>query len=109
MGLSKMDSGDIIGAVSDFQKAIVFHPDYEKAYLNIGLCRYMQGDREDALANFNKSIEINPKYSNPYISRGTLLIQLGDYYSGCKDLRIAVKLGDRDAIEILNDIENEDY
>jgi Tfp pilus assembly protein PilF len=101
----------VIGAINGARHhlPLVYCPDYEKAFLNIGLCRYMQGDQEGALANFTKSIEINPRYSNPYISRGALLIELGDYFSGCKDLRIAVKLGDRDATEILHDIENEEY
>jgi hypothetical protein len=36
-----------------------------------------------------------------------LLVELGDKYSGCKDLRKAAELGRKDALEVLAEIEDD--
>jgi len=41
--------------------------------------------------------------------RAMLRLELGDKYSACKDLRIAAQLGKKEALYILEDVENDDY
>lgn len=49
---------DLIGVVSDCNKAISMEPDNKNAYFLRGLARYELGDKEQGCEDFNKAIEL---------------------------------------------------
>jgi hypothetical protein len=61
-------------------------------------------DAEGSIADFSRAIELDPQYSNPYMSRGIAKCDLGDMHSGYQDLKMAAKLGNRGAMELLKEI-----
>jgi len=48
-------------------------------------------------------IEIDPKHAEAYTVRGMAKITLGQKVSGCADLRKAVELGDKKALEAIKE------
>lgn len=80
------DQGDLIGALSDYTKAIGLNPNYTEAYDNRGIIYGKKGNLNQAISDFNKTIDIDPKDAKAYFNRGDayynqrkLLQALSDY------------------------------
>jgi tetratricopeptide (TPR) repeat protein len=50
-GVARMETGDIEGAVSDFEEALQISPDYAGTYVNLGIAQTRGGDDEQALTS----------------------------------------------------------
>jgi len=50
------------GAIREFEKALVYYPNYFQAFYNIGLCYENMGDYEQAEVYYKKSLEIYPQF-----------------------------------------------
>ena len=57
----RLAQGDLDGAISDFDAALVFNPRLADAYVNRGVARYQKSDFASAITDFDKAIEINPR------------------------------------------------
>ena len=62
--IAKAELNDSVGAIADFNKAILINPDYENAYLWRGEEKYKLGDFEGAFKDFNFVLKINPDNSD---------------------------------------------
>jgi tetratricopeptide (TPR) repeat protein len=58
-GLQKLDKGDYVGAIDEFNKAIKRQPNKSALYYNRGLAYEKVKDYNKAIENFHQSIEIN--------------------------------------------------
>src|SRR4030095_10539596 len=57
----RLAQGDLDGAISDFDAALVFNPRLADAYCNRGVARYSKDDFAAAITDFDKALEINPR------------------------------------------------
>jgi tetratricopeptide (TPR) repeat protein len=57
--VARQRKGDLVGAASDYDRAIQVNPRYADAYFNHGAIRYGQGQFDVAISDFSKAIEIN--------------------------------------------------
>ena len=101
-GIEKGKSGDLQGAITDFNKAIEINPQDAYAYYNRGIAKEKSGDYQGAIADLNKAIEINPQYANAYNNRGIAKRKLGDDRGGCVDYKKAASLGNQGTAQWLN-------
>ena len=91
-GIEKYHSGDIDGALEDYNRAIEINPKYASAYYNRGIAYEDLGDSGNALMDYSKAIEIDPDYVDAYINRGCLLVEEGDFEEAIKDFTFAIKI-----------------
>ncbi len=98
-GLMLHYSGDYIGAIDAYSKAIEMDPKYEIAIEWRGLAYFFnQSNSQKALADFDKLIEINPNKAFYYSMRGSMYLDIGDYKRAIRDQNSAIKLNPQDAI-----------
>jgi len=88
-------------AIRDFDKAIELDPKKALAYYGRGLTRGIMGDHRQAIMDFDKAIEIDPKLALAYYNRGASHQRLRNYRQALEDLKIAARLGCREAQEFL--------
>lgn len=100
-GLSRAWSGDLDGAIGEFDAAIALQPRLAIAYLNRGLAYQRQGENERALADLNRAVRYAPSAARGYFSRSQLLDQTGDAVRARADADKAVEIdpGYRAALE----------
>ena len=55
---------------------------------------------EQAIRDYDKAIELNKNNGDAYYSRGVSKINLHNYQDACTDLKTAIELGNKPAIEL---------
>src|SRR3989339_1670364 len=60
IGIRKLDSGDIKGAISSFKKAIRINPKSQKLYNTLGIAYELSKNYELARKSYEKALEIKP-------------------------------------------------
>jgi tetratricopeptide (TPR) repeat protein len=83
--ISKEYLGDSLGALNDFDKAILINPEKENFYFFRGTLRYKLKDFEGALNDFDSALRF---WNNYYLARSwrsTLRVELGDYSGAMED------------------------
>ena len=60
-GITKATSGNLKGALSDFNKAIEKDPKSAEAYYSRAITKASMGDKKGALSDFDRSIELKDK------------------------------------------------
>ena len=56
---------------------------------------------EEALKDFNKVIQLDPNEKEAYYQRALVKIKLNNLESACEDLKLAEKIGEKRATEIM--------
>jgi tetratricopeptide (TPR) repeat protein len=83
--ISKEELGDLYGALSDFDKAVLIDPEKENFYLFRGTLKYRMVDYRGALNDFDNAI----KYWNDYYIarswRSMLRVELKDFEGAMED------------------------
>ena len=97
----KKNLKDNIGAIEDFNKAIILNPEYENAYYYRGLMKADLKYYKEAIPDFTKVIEINPQFAKAYFYRGVTKFMIeGKTKSACIDLSKALELGESSASDL---------
>jgi tetratricopeptide (TPR) repeat protein len=91
-GWAKSRSGDLIGALADFNKLIELNPSDANSYYNRGDVKSNLGDDTGAMADYNKSIALDPDDSMVYNNRGWSKYKLKRYSEAIVDLDKAIEL-----------------
>jgi len=83
---------DLAGKITDYSEAIRLNPEYQMAYNNRGVARYMSADLSGAIADYNEAIRLNPNDSLAYNNRGTARRNRGDKIGAIEDFTEAIRL-----------------
>jgi tetratricopeptide (TPR) repeat protein len=92
-------------AIQDYNKAIEINPNNGNIYYNKGAAHNNLKEYIKAISSYDKTIEINPNDSEAYNNRGFSYYLLNKYEKACKDFKIAIKLGNTQFYDFLNEEE----
>ena len=93
--------GNIQQAIMDFNKAIELTPQFALTYIHRGDAYGDLGNYQQAIKDYSKAIELDPLSVRAYAMRGGCYGVLGNYQQAIADLKIAARLGDESAQEML--------
>ena len=82
--LARHAEGDLTGAVTDLDAALLADPHYAKAFGHRGVMRFQNGDSEGALADLDQSIRLEPTLEG-YLNRGAIRLAAGDPQAALAD------------------------
>lgn len=85
-------SGDVDGAIEDFNEAIQLDPAKATAYFNRGYLNNTVGRFEQAILDFSEAIQLLPDYDEAYYQRAQGRAQLEDFQGAVDDLGQALRL-----------------
>lgn len=91
-GQEKFQQQDYLGAIADYNQALVINPNDADIYFNRGLVLFQLSDNLGALSDFNDAIVRNSRFARAYFYRAGVRSQLGFQSGAILDLRIAAKL-----------------
>jgi tetratricopeptide (TPR) repeat protein len=91
-GIARYASGDVEGAVADYERAIELQPDYSKPYENRGNARLALGQYREAIADYDMAIRLDPSQATTHFNRGLARDYLGDPASAIWDYDEALSL-----------------
>lgn len=80
---------DYSSALDHFKAVIQQSPDHSGAWLYAGRSYEMLRMALEALHCYNRAIAINDTYARAYLQRGLTKINEGNWFRGCRDLRMA--------------------
>lgn len=101
-GFEKAESGNLRGAIDDYNIAIGINPKNSKAYFNRGIAKHKLGNYNGAIEDFNKSIELDSNFSRFYVNRGATKVLLRDYEGAVMDFNKAIELNPKDSKAYFN-------
>src|SRR5690606_17598333 len=98
---TKTELNDPLGALQDFDLAVMIKPTYIKAYLGRGQVNYKLGKYREAASDFTSVILREPSNVNALYLRGVSQKMLGDMINACADFEKSSKLGKAEAFKEL--------
>lgn len=96
-GVAKYNLGDMIGAESDFGRAIELNPVYTMAYSSRAITRARIGNYADALSDFAAAIDLRPDISGAYFNRAIVYLQEERWQDAMNDLTRFIRRDDKSA------------
>jgi tetratricopeptide (TPR) repeat protein len=91
-------------AIANYTIAIKLSPENEEPYAYRGRAYYEIDSVKNSKEDYDKAINLNKNFGYPYYNRGLLkLTKLNDKIGACKDLHIALELGDESAKFLLKE------
>jgi len=87
--------------IKDYNKAIELNPQDAEVYFNRGVTYGGIGNYQQAINDYSKAIELNPQYASAYHNRGVAFHQLGNDERAIENVKIAARLGDNIAQDLL--------
>ena len=91
-GINKHTSGDIKGAIEEYNQALRLHPNFPEVYYKRGISRHKLGDFKGAITDYNQAISLNSNYPGIYNHRGFTRRDLGDLPGAMADFNQALSL-----------------
>ncbi len=85
-------TGDIDGAIEDFNEAIQINPAKATAYFNRGFLHNTVGRFEQAILDFSEAIQLLPDYDEAYFHRAMGRAQLEDLQGAVDDFSQALRI-----------------
>jgi tetratricopeptide (TPR) repeat protein len=89
----------------EYRRAVELDPDYDEAYLNLGIVLKHQEKFEEAIEPLDNAVKIRPRDPKPFALLAECLIRIGDEEQADSIARAAAKLGPKD-IETLGALIN---
>ncbi|OCR02502.1 hypothetical protein BCD67_01040 [Oscillatoriales cyanobacterium USR001] len=101
-GLSRLDEGNLAGAIADFNHSLELDPKNSEAYFNRGVAyAYQEPTRggannldplKQAIADYSLAIKANPGYADAYYNRGIAHLEQNDKTAAITDFKTAAEL-----------------
>ncbi|MEA5471025.1 tetratricopeptide repeat protein, partial [Spirulina sp. 06S082] len=91
-GREKLQRGDFLGAVSDFNQILPQTNSKSQVYYSLGLAQMGLEDYRGAIAYFDAAIRDNSRFVEAYNQRGEALIRLEDWQTALMDFNLALEL-----------------
>ena len=82
---------DFETAIAHYTEALRRHPQFAKAYLNLGVIYEDQDDYSSAIRCYDHAIVINPDFDLAHFNRGLVHNKLGKYDQAIRDLGEAIR------------------
>lgn len=92
-GLVYFQSGQLLRAIADYDKAIQLDPQLASAYNNRANFYAASGHLTAALFDYDCALDLNPSYVRGWINRGITLRDLGRYEEAIENFDVAAVLG----------------
>jgi tetratricopeptide (TPR) repeat protein len=96
-GNARSAQGDLLGALTDADKAIQIEPNNASSYISRSLIRIRKHNEQGALADINTAIKLAPQSSQPYLNRGIIHGLYLQDSSGIKDVNKFIQLNPKEA------------
>ncbi len=84
-GFERLEVGDYLGAVADYDASLALNPDRATCYNNRGLAKYYLGNVLGAIADYSKALELDPDEPVTYFNRAVAYYKIGDYRHSIAD------------------------
>lgn len=91
-GVENMNQKKYNEAIEEFTSCIEKNLDFEKAYLNRGICLQLLSDTKNEIKDFNKVIKLNSANDVAFYNRGLARKEEADYKKAIRDFTIALRL-----------------
>ena len=88
----ELRTGDLNGAIADYDRAIQLNPKFAVAYCNRGVAKVQKGDLNGVIADCDKAIQLDPKLAEGYAVRGAAKVPKGDLDGAIADCDKAIQL-----------------
>jgi len=88
-GLRKVELGQYLDAVKEFDKAIEAKPNYYFIFYTRGNAKASLGQYSEAIKDYDKAIQLNPIHAFSFYNRGVAKTKLGYSKSANADIAIA--------------------
>lgn len=85
LGLAYLELGDARAGVAALEALIALHPEFARAYFQLGEARRLSGDRSGAVAAFTEGLARDPDDHKSRLNRGLVLGQLERYEEALTD------------------------
>ena len=92
VALRRTSDGDAVGAMTSYEVAVFFQPDFAEAHSNLGNAYRQAGRRDDALRSYAAAIAANAQFAPAYCNLAALLIELERYDTAIRALDVALRL-----------------
>ena len=89
-GLAKMQSGDLSGALQDYDSAIYYDEKDALKWLNRGIIHMRLQYYDHAYSDLTKAIQLDSDLEDAYLNRGNLHMKLENYEKAVKDYDVAL-------------------
>ena len=91
-GNIKYKTGDYVGAVANYTKAIQLKPDHVYAYHSRGLAKGKLGRHAAAIVDYDIAIQLKPEDVMAYYNRGNAKVRLRRHFAAISDYDEAIRL-----------------
>lgn len=91
-GIARKNSGDLQGAMADYEQAIAVNPNFHRAWLNRANIRFNAGQYAAAIPDYDKTLELDPRQAKAYSNRGAAYAALNQVEKALPDLNRAIEL-----------------
>lgn len=101
-GIAKYNMDDLVGADSDFTRAVELNPVFTGAYYYRAITRSRLGNYDDALGDFRQAIELRPDLPDPYYSRGVTRLLNQQFDKAIEDFNKYIRYEKRNVAAYIN-------
>ncbi len=101
-GIAKYNMDDLVGADSDFTRAVELNPVFTGAFYYRAITRSRLGNYDDALGDFRQAIELRPDLPDPYYSRGVTRLLNQQFDKAIEDFNKYIRYEKRNVAAYIN-------
>ena len=101
-GIAKYNMDDLLGADSDFSRAVELNPVFTGAFYYRAITRSRLGNYDDALKDFRQAIELRPDLPDPYYSRGVTRLLNQQFEEAIADFDLFIRFEKRHVPAYIN-------
>ncbi|WP_341527618.1 tetratricopeptide repeat protein [Nostoc sp. UHCC 0302] len=91
-GLQQAKTGDLLGAIASYEKAIELKPNFWEYWFNRGLTLFHLERFTEALASYETAIELKPDFYKAWCNRGGTLGELGNFEEAIASFEKAIEI-----------------
>ncbi|MBD2777000.1 CHAT domain-containing protein [Iningainema tapete] len=101
-GLQQAKTGNLLGAIVSYNKAIEINPEQYEYWFNRGLTLFYLGNLPEAIASYDRAINIKPDFYKAWYNRGAALLESKQFEDAiyCFDQAIEIKFNYHEAWSI---------
>ncbi len=92
-GLAKAKAGNALGAIENFDLALIATPAWGEVYYRRGLVYFDLGDIFKAVEDYTQALKLDPQHRNGYYARALARLQLKNFPGALADAEKAIEFG----------------